>query len=141
MFRPLSFSWELNGRPNSRIGILEFSHCWRGPFSSPGSPQSLDCQSGCRKAIYLSEYASPGTRNIVKPILEILAGIPTVVYGDFALIFVTPYVLRPIFHGLLGFEVKVFNAASAGIVVAIMIIPFVTSLSEDALTLGSASVA
>jgi len=84
-------------------------------------------------AIYLSEYASPGTRTVVKPILEILAGIPTVVYGYFALIFVTPYVLRPIFHGIFGFDVKVFNAASAGIVVAIMIIPIVTSLSEDAL--------
>jgi len=67
------------------------------------------------------------------PILEILAGIPTVVYGYFALVFVTPYVLRPIFEGLFGFEVNVFNAASAGIVVAIMIIPIVTSLSEDAL--------
>jgi phosphate transport system permease protein len=84
-------------------------------------------------AIYLSEYASPRTRNTVKPILEILAGIPTVVYGYCALVFVTPYVLRPVFHGLFGFDVKVFNAASAGIVVAIMIVPIVTSLSEDAL--------
>lgn len=88
---------------------------------------------GLAGSIYLSEYASPRTRNIVKPILEILAGIPTVVYGYFALVFVTPYLLRPIFQGLLGFEVQVFNAASAGIVVAIMIIPIVTSLSEDAL--------
>ena len=88
---------------------------------------------GLAGSIYLSEYASRSTRNIVLPILEILAGIPTVVYGYFALVFVTPYVLRPIFQGLFGFEVKVFNAASAGIVVAIMIIPIVTSLSEDAL--------
>lgn len=88
---------------------------------------------GLSGAIYLSEYASPRARNVVKPILEILAGIPTVVYGYFALVFVTPYVLRPIFHGLFGLDVKVFNAASAGIVVAIMIIPIVTSLSEDAL--------
>jgi phosphate transport system permease protein len=88
---------------------------------------------GLAGSIYLSEYASPRTRNVVKPVLEILAGIPTVVYGYFALVFVTPYVLRPVFQGLLGFRVHFFNAASAGFVVAIMIIPIVTSLSEDAL--------
>lgn len=88
---------------------------------------------GLASAVYLSEYAAPRTRQIVKPILEILAGIPTVVYGYFALVFVTPYVLRPIFQGLLGIDVDVFNAASAGIVVGIMIIPMVSSLSEDAL--------
>jgi phosphate transport system permease protein len=88
---------------------------------------------GLAGAVYLSEYASPRTRSIIKPVLEILAGIPTVVYGYFALVFVTPYFLRPIFQRLLGFDVNVFNAASAGIVVGIMIIPIVTSLSEDAL--------
>jgi phosphate transport system permease protein len=88
---------------------------------------------GLASAIYLSEYASPRTRNIIKPILEILAGIPTVVYGYFALVFITPYVLRPIFQDLMGFNVDVFNAASAGIVVGIMIIPMVSSLSEDTL--------
>lgn len=88
---------------------------------------------GLAGSIYLSEYALPRTRNFLKPILEILAGVPTVVYGYFALVFITPYVLRPIFQGLLGFHVKVFNAASAGFVVAVMIIPIVTSLSEDAL--------
>src|SRR5690606_28723312 len=56
-----------------------------------------------------------------------------VVYGFFALVFVTPYVLRPIFQDLLGFDVGVFNAASAGIVVGVMIMPLVTSLSEDVL--------
>ena len=88
---------------------------------------------GLASAIYLSEYASNRTRAIVKPVTEVLAGIPTVVYGYFALVFVTPYVLRPIFQGLLGFEVNVFNAASAGIVVGIMILPTVSSLSEDVL--------
>ena len=88
---------------------------------------------GLASAFYLSEYASPRTRNLVKPILEILAGIPTVVYGYFALVFVTPYVLRPIFQDFMGFKVDVFNAASAGIVVGIMIIPMVASLSEDTL--------
>lgn len=88
---------------------------------------------GLASAIYLSEYASTRTRATIKPILEILAGIPTVVYGFFALVFITPYVIKPIFSDLLGFNVDVFNAASAGIVVGVMIIPMVASLSEDAL--------
>ena len=104
-----------------------------GTFLVAGIAAVIGLPIGLAGSIYLSEYASPRTRTIVKPILEILAGIPTVVYGYFALVFVTPYVLRPIFQGLFGFDVKVFNAASAGIVVAIMIIPIVTSLSEDAL--------
>jgi phosphate transport system permease protein len=104
-----------------------------GTFLVAGIAALIGLPIGLFGAIYLSEYASPGTRNTVKPILEILAGIPTVVYGYGALVFVTPYVLRPIFHGVFGFDVKYFNAASAGLVVAIMIIPIVTSLSEDAL--------
>lgn len=88
---------------------------------------------GLAGALYLSEYASPATRGRVKPVLEILAGIPTIVYGFFALIFITPYILRPIFQDLLGFSVESYNAASAGIVVGIMIIPMISSLSEDAL--------
>lgn len=88
---------------------------------------------GLAAAIYLSEYAGPRERAMVKPILEILAGIPTVVYGYFALMFVTPWVLRPLFQDLLGFKVHFFNAASGGIVVGIMIIPMVASLSEDVL--------
>lgn len=88
---------------------------------------------GLASAVYLSEYANPRIRAAIKPILEVLAGVPTVVYGYFALVFVTPYLLRPIFHDMLGMEVGVFNAASAGIVVGVMIIPMVCSLSEDAL--------
>ncbi len=88
---------------------------------------------GILSAIYLSEYAKPKTRSIVKPILEILSGLPTVVYGYFALIFVTPYVVQPIFHSLLGLEVDSTNALSAGIVMGIMIMPMVCSLSEDAI--------
>jgi phosphate transport system permease protein len=83
---------------------------------------------GLATAIYLSEYASDRARNTLKPILEILAGIPTVVYGYFALTFMTP-VLRAIF----GDVVQIFNTASAGIVVGILIIPLVSSMSEDAL--------
>ncbi|MFQ5732272.1 MAG: phosphate ABC transporter permease subunit PstC [Planctomycetaceae bacterium] len=87
---------------------------------------------GLTSSLYLSEYASPRIRNIVKPVLEILAGIPTVVYGYFALMFVTPYVLKPLLaRG--GIDVSSLNAAAAGIVVGIMIVPMVSSLSEDAL--------
>jgi phosphate transport system permease protein len=82
---------------------------------------------GLMTAIFLSEYAADNVRRIIKPILEILAGIPTVVYGYFALTFVTP-LLQNIFNDLL-----VFNALSAGIVMGVMIIPMVSSLSEDAM--------
>ena len=78
-------------------------------------------------AIYLNEYASPRFTAIVKPILEILAAIPTVVYGFFALQFVTP-LLQNMIPGLRG-----FNALSPGLVMGVMIIPYITSLSEDAL--------
>ena len=78
-------------------------------------------------AIYLNEYASPRFTAIVKPILEILAAIPTVVYGFFALQFVTP-LLQSVIPGLRG-----FNALSPGLVMGVMIIPYITSLSEDAL--------
>ncbi len=82
---------------------------------------------GLLTAIFLSEYAPGRVRTVLKPVLEILAGIPTVVYGYFALTFVTP-LLRSVLPGT-----DVFNAASASIVVGIMIIPMVSSLSEDAL--------
>ncbi len=84
---------------------------------------------GLGAAIYLSEYASPRARAILKPTLEILAGVPTVVYGYFALTFVTP-----ILRNILGNEtVEIYNMASAGLVMGIMILPLVCSMSEDAL--------
>ncbi len=83
---------------------------------------------GLLSAIYLSEYAPDRVRRTLKPILEILAGIPTVVYGYFALLFITP-VLQSIIP-----ITEVFNAASASIAIGIMIIPLVSSLSEDAMT-------
>jgi phosphate transport system permease protein len=83
--------------------------------------------TGLLTAIYLSEYARERVRAVLKPTLEVLAGIPTVVYGYFALTFVTP-MIRRVFP-----ETDIFNAASAAIVVGIMIIPTVSSLSEDAL--------
>ena len=82
---------------------------------------------GLMSAIYLSEYAPETARQIVKPVLEILAGIPTVVYGYFALLFVTP-ILRSISD-----DISVFNGLSASIVMGIMILPMVSSLSEDAM--------
>ena len=82
---------------------------------------------GLLSAIYLSEYAPNSVRKVVKPILEVLAGIPTVVYGYFALLFVTP-ILRSI-----SGDIAVFNAMSASIVMGIMILPMVSSLSEDAM--------
>lgn len=85
---------------------------------------------GLAVAIYLSEYASHRVRSILKPVLEVLAGIPTVVYGYFALTFMTP-VLRSIF----GDEVvQIYNTAAAGIVVGILILPMVSSMAEDALS-------
>jgi len=85
---------------------------------------------GIAVAIYLSEYASRRARGILKPTLEILAGIPTVVFGYFALTFMTP-LLRSVF----GRDViEIYNTASAGIVIGILILPLVSSMSEDALS-------
>ncbi len=85
---------------------------------------------GLAAAIYLSEYATPKVRKTLKPILEILAGIPTIVYGYFALMFVTP-LLRSIF----GQDVvQIYNMASGGLVMGILILPLVASMSEDALS-------
>ncbi len=83
---------------------------------------------GTATAIYLSEYASARVRSIIKPTLEVLAGVPTIVYGFFALSFITPLIQR-VFP-----QTGTFNAASAAIVVGIMIIPMVSSLSEDAMS-------
>ncbi|MCB0084071.1 MAG: phosphate ABC transporter permease subunit PstC [Caldilineaceae bacterium] len=85
---------------------------------------------GLMSAIYLSEYASDRVRSTLKPILEVLAGIPTVVYGYFALTFMTP-VLRSIFGSGI---VEIYNTASAGIVMGILILPLVASMAEDALS-------
>jgi phosphate transport system permease protein len=84
---------------------------------------------GLGAAIYIGEYARPRVRSILKPVLEILAGIPTVVYGYFALTFVTP-LLQSVF----GVQVQVYNMLSAGIVVGVLIIPTISSIGEDALS-------
>jgi phosphate transport system permease protein len=84
---------------------------------------------GLGAAVYLSEYASSRTRNSLKPILEILAGIPTVVYGFFAVTFMTP-----LLQAILGPSVGFYNTLSAGLVMGIMILPTIASMSEDALS-------
>ena len=82
---------------------------------------------GTTIAIYLSEFASPRAREIAKPVLELLSGVPTIVYGYFALLFVTP-ILQILIPSLPG-----FNMLSAGLVMGIMIVPYVASISEDAM--------
>jgi phosphate transport system permease protein len=84
---------------------------------------------GLGAAIYLSEYARPRVRKTIKPILELLAGVPTIVFGYFALTFFTPQILRG-----LGLEVGIFNALAAGIIIGFLIIPTVASISEDAMS-------
>ncbi len=84
--------------------------------------------TGLMSAIFLSEYASERTRSVLKPILELLAGIPTIIYGYFALTFVTPEIIQRIFPGA-----SIYNVLSAGLAVGVMITPLITSLSEDAI--------
>lgn len=129
------------------VSIVEFftSTTWSPLFADPkfgvlplvtatllitGIALALAIPVGLLSAIYLSEYARPRVRNVLKPTLELLAGIPTVVYGFFALTFVTP-LLQDLWP--FGDPPGVFNAASAGLVMGIMIVPTITSLSEDAM--------
>ena len=135
-------AWLFFGDPN--VSIVEFftNTTWQpaigefgiwplvtATFMTSGIAMLVALPLGLATAIYLSEYASHRARSTLKPILEVLAGIPTVVYGYFALTFMTP-LLRAVF----GKDVvQIFNTASAGIVVGILIIPLVSSMSEDAL--------
>jgi phosphate transport system permease protein len=85
---------------------------------------------GLAAAIYLAEYARPAVRKTIKPILELLAGVPTIVFGYFALTFFTPEILR----GIFGNDVGIFNGLSAGIIIGFLIVPTVASISEDAMS-------
>jgi phosphate transport system permease protein len=90
---------------------------------------------GLGAAIYLSEYATPRVRRTVKPVLEILAGIPTVAIGIFAVGFILPEIVRPLWPGeLLGGAEKPFMALAAGLGIGLMIVPIVASISEDAMS-------
>lgn len=106
------------------FGILPL---FAGTFLSTAIAMAVSLPIGLISAIYLSEYASEKLRSVIKPILEVLAAVPTVVYGYFALLFVTP-ILQKFVPGLSG-----FNSLSPGIVMGIMIIPIIASLSEDAM--------
>jgi phosphate transport system permease protein len=109
---------------NPEFGVLPLL---AGSFLVAAGAGLIAIPVGLLTAIFLSEYAGPRLRGALKPLLEILAGIPTVVYGYFALTFITP-ILRMVLP-----ETDVFNAASAAIVVGVMIVPTVSSLSDDAL--------
>lgn len=109
---------------NAQFGVLPLI---AGTLISSAIAMVVAIPIGLMTAVYLSEYASDKVRRVLKPILEILAGIPTIVYGFFALTFVTP-LLRSFIPGL-----EPTNILSPGIVMGIMIIPMVASLSEDAL--------
>ncbi len=109
---------------NQRFGVLPLV---AGTALVSGIAMLVALPAGLLSAIYLSEYANGTVRRVIKPLLEVLAGVPTVVYGYFALMFVTP-ALQRVIPGLAG-----FNALSPGIVMGIMILPVVSSLAEDAL--------
>jgi len=109
---------------DQQFGILPLV---TGTLLITGIAMLVALPTGLLSAIYLSEYAPSHLRRVVKPTLEVLAGVPTVVYGYFALLFVTP-ILQTLIPGL-----AVYNALSPGIVMGIMILPLVSSLSEDAL--------
>jgi phosphate transport system permease protein len=110
---------------DARFGILPLL-C--GTVVSSGVGLAVAVPLGLTSALYLSEFAHPRTREIVKPFLELLAGVPTVVYGYFALLFVTPLLQRWLFPDMPG-----FNVLAPGLVIGVMIIPYVSSLSEDAM--------
>lgn len=114
LFEPHQFSvWELVA---GTLNVVFYSLLFAVPL-------------GLGSAIYLGEYAAPRVRSILKPLLEALAGVPTVVYAYFALTFITLDVLRPV----LGDRIDVFNPLGASIVMAVMILPTIASISEDAM--------
>jgi phosphate transport system permease protein len=99
-----------------------------GTFYLTGIGLLVAIPVGILSGIYLAEFAPTRVRKIVKPVLELLAGVPTIVFGYFALTFFTPEVLRP-----LGFDVNQFNALSAGIILGVLVIPTIATLVEDSM--------
>jgi phosphate transport system permease protein len=115
---------------NPQIGEFGIWALANATLMTTGIAMLVALPLGLMVAIYLSEYATYRSRSILKPILEVLAGIPTVVYGYFALTFMTP-----LLRSFLGNDfVEIYNTASAGLVMGILILPLVTSMSEDALS-------
>jgi phosphate transport system permease protein len=101
-----------------------------GTFLVTGIAILVAIPLGLGSAIYLSEYASPRMRKIIKPVLEVLVGVPTIIFGYFALTLVTPDILQ----GFLGVNVQIFNVLAASLVMAIMILPTIATISEDSMT-------
>ena len=93
---------------------------------------SVAIPTGLMSAIYLSEYATKRTRSVLKPLLEILAGIPTVVYGYFAIVLLAPFIRNV--GNIIGISIASESALSAGLVMGVMIIPFISSMSDDIIT-------
>jgi len=100
-----------------------------GTFLITGIGMVVAIPLGLGSAVYLSEYATPRIRRIFKPVLEVLVGVPTIVFGFFALAFVTPEVLQGIFK----LDIQLFNALAAGLVMGIMVVPTIASISEDSM--------
>lgn len=123
----LSAEWSPNFRGNSSLGILPL--LW-GTLYISFIALVFAVPIGLFAAIYLSEYASRRMRSIAKPAIEILAGIPTIVYGLFALVTVGPF-LRDYFAAPMGFGESASSVMTAGLVLGVMLIPFVSSLSDD----------
>ena len=115
----------LAGGDQQSFGVLELVH---NTLYLTGLGLLVAVPLGLGSALYLAEYASPRFRRIVKPILEVLAGVPTIVFGYFALSFVTP-LLKDI-----GFDLGTFNALGAGIVLGILVLPTIATVADDALT-------
>ncbi len=100
-----------------------------GTFATTAIALVVAVPLGLGAAIYLSEYARPRVRKTIKPVLELLAGVPTIVFGYFALTFFTPEILRSFF----SIDVAIFNALAAGIIIGFLIIPIIASIAEDAM--------
>jgi phosphate transport system permease protein len=100
-----------------------------GTFATTAIALVVAMPLGLGGAIYLSEYARPRVRKTIKPVLELLAGVPTIVFGYFALTFFTPEILR----GFFSIDVAIFNALAAGIIIGFLIVPIIASIAEDAM--------
>ena len=100
-----------------------------GTFATTAIALVVAVPLGLGAAVYLSEYARPRVRKTIKPVLELLAGVPTIVFGYFALTFFTPEILRSFF----SLDVAIFNALAAGIIIGFLIIPIIASIAEDAM--------
>jgi phosphate transport system permease protein len=123
---PLSSLWSIGWFP--RRGLFDIKTLIVGTLLVTGIAMIVAAPMGLGAAIYLSEYARPRTRRVLKPVLETLAGIPSVVMGYFALTFISPHVIQRLFS-----EATIFNITAAGIGVGILVIPLVASVAEDAM--------